>query len=126
MSWPKATDQHGKGLLGCFMSLAFVALLCYTGYQLIPLYYRANEFQSAAEREVDRAGARSLDPEVLRKSLMNLAAASQVPLEPKNLRIVKQPNQLAVEIRYFVPVNFLGYTHLTRFEFKLSSIVGSL
>lgn len=126
MSWPKASDQRGKGLLGCMLSLALMALLGYAGFQLIPLYFHANEFQTAAEREVDRAGARNADPELLRKSLMNLAAVNGIPLDAKNLRIVKTPSQLVVEIRYFMPVNLLGYAHLSRFEFKLTSIVGSL
>jgi hypothetical protein len=126
MNRPRVAGEHGKGTLGCFVSLILLAAFSYAGYLIIPVYYHANEFHSSAEREVDRVAAKYLGDALLRKNLMNIAGANQIPLEEKNIQISRVSSQLKVNITYFVPVHFPMYDHTFRFELRLSSVMGAL
>ena len=126
MNRTQAAGEHGKGNVGCLLSLILLAAFSYAVYQIVPVYYHANEFHSAAEREVDRVAAKYLDDALLRKNIMNIAAANQIPLEEKNLQIIRTPNQMVVNIKYFVPVRFPMYVHTFSFDIRLTSVMGAL
>ena len=118
--------EHGKGNLGCLFSLLLLAVFTYVCTIVIPIYYRANEFQSSTEREVDRVAARYLGDALLRKNILSVAAANQIPLEDKNLQIIRTPAQIVVNVVYFVPAQFPMYRYNFRFEFRLTKIIGAL
>jgi hypothetical protein len=93
---------------------------------IIPVYYHANEFHSAAEREVDRVAAKYLGDALLRKNIMKVSVANLIPLEDKNIQITRTSGQLVVNIKYSVPVHFPMYDYAFRFEIRLASVIGSL
>jgi hypothetical protein len=126
MHGSRSDRDKGKGNLGCLFSLLLLVAFIYTCYIIIPIYYRANEFQSATEREVDRVAAKYLGDAMLRKNIMSIAAVNQIPLEEKNLQIIRTPAQIAVNVVYFVPAQFPMYRHTFRFEFRLTKNIGAL
>ena len=126
MRGSRSDRDKGKGNLGCLFSLLLLVVFIYACYIIIPIYYRANEFQSATEREVDRVAARYLGDALLRKNIMSIAAANQIPLEEKNFQIIRTPAQIVVNVVYFVPAQFPMYRYTFRFEFRLTKIIGAL
>lgn len=112
--------------MGCLFTLVLAAVFSFIAYKVIPLYYRASEFQTGVEQEVGRTAAKFLGSETLRKNIMNLAAVYELPLKEEDVQIVRASTQLAVDVKYTVQVDFLVYQRPFNFEFRVTSVMGSL
>jgi hypothetical protein len=113
-------------MLGCIVMLVLIAVAIYLAVVLAPIYYANFSFESAVKTEVSRAGARSLDNELITRDIMDLARKEDVRIKREDISIDRYAGQIHIAVHYSVPVNFIILERDVQFDIKATSFVGSL
>jgi hypothetical protein len=108
--------QSGEGQLGCIIGLLILLAAGFVAYKMIPVKVRAS---SLRQEIVDEAKSGSLrNDKQMRANIMAKAKDLDLPLEEKNLKIIRGPGNIRVEAEYTVPVEFPGYTYNWQFQHR--------
>ena len=92
--------------------VAAVVLLGLAGFSILfaPIYFHNLELQNYVS-ELTRSGdGQSNSDEVLRTRILNKAAELGLPVKANNVLIHHSPEGVRIDVRYFVRVDFPGYT----------------
>jgi hypothetical protein len=119
-------DSEGKGVTGCFLFLAVLALAAVLGARLIPVIYSVKSFETDVKTEVSRAGAQFYADEVLLKNLLDLARRNELRIKRENIKLERFAGQVFVTIHYSTLVDFIVFERDINFDIKASSFIGRL
>ncbi len=107
-----AQQQRGEGKIGCIVTLLVIALLGAVGFKAVPVYFSNNEFLTAVENVVGRAG---ILPQATIEAQINQQAREQnIPeaLAPGAIVVTKvgdgQAGSCTVRINYTRKIDFYG------------------
>ena len=108
-------SERGQGRVGLILALLVLATGIYTGYVLIPIKVKTYEFYDRMRQEA-RFGAIKKRDEIVHERLMKKARQLGIPLDPKDLKIVRDGGNFIITARYTVPVDLTLYK--TEWEFN--------
>jgi len=122
-------DSEGKGFLGCMGAIVVLAAIIFVGIKLGPVYYSNYTFEEGLKTVVSRAGARYTPNETIVIDILELAQQNDINLTHENskdnIKIERFAGQIHINVRYYVPVDFLILRRNLKFEIKLSSFTAS-
>ena len=84
--------------------------LAIMGARLLPLYLDNMRLQSYVERITRDAENRSRPDDVLRVAVLEKAAFLGLPVKAENVRIKRSEDNMRIDVRYVVRVDFPMYT----------------
>jgi hypothetical protein len=122
-------DSEGKGFLGCIGAIVVLAAIIFVGIKLGPVYYSNYTFEEGLKTLVSRAGARYTQDEKIVTDILDLAQQNNINLTHENskdnIKIERYAGQIHINVRYFVPVDFLIMRRNLKFEIKLSTFTAA-
>jgi hypothetical protein len=119
-------DDEGKGLTGCLILIILFVVVVMLAVRLGPAYYANHNLKTDLKNEASRAGAHSLDNEMIIRDIMDMAKRNEIQLKRENITVKRFAGQIHIEVNYKVPVDFFFYRHNINFEVKASSFIGTL
>jgi hypothetical protein len=84
--------------------------LAIMGARLLPLYLDNMRLQSYVERITQDAENRTRSDDVLRVAVLEKAAFLGLPVKAENVRIKRSEDNMRIDVRYVVRVDFPMYT----------------
>ena len=84
--------------------------LAIMGARLLPLYLDNMRLQSYVERITQDAENRTRSDDVLRVAVLEKAAFLGLPVKAENVRIKRSEDNMRIDVRYVVRVDFPLYT----------------
>jgi len=107
--------ERGEGQLGCLFGLVILLVAALVAYKMIPIKVKAAEVRDAVADESKSAGTHS-DGRI-REGIVSTAKRVGLPVEKENIEIVRDSNNnITVDVKYTVPVQFPGYTYQWNFH----------
>lgn len=100
--------ERGEGQLGCVVGLIIMAAAIFIAFKLVPVKFAAADLRRTIVDEARSAG--STQDDRIRRAIMAKAEALELPLDDKDLTIVRRSDSIRIEAEYVVPVEFPGYT----------------
>ncbi len=112
---PFRTRQRGEGKVGCISALVVFAILAAIAIKIVPVFYKDNQMEDAAERKAESASGRA--EEVLLRELLEEARTIGVEqaLRPRAVQVVKRAGgdsgmgSCTVTLNYTTTVDFYGF-----------------
>jgi hypothetical protein len=89
--------------------LVLVALLAF-GAMFAPIYVANLKLQTYVEQLTRRVDTRKQPDETLRQNVLTKARQLDLPVKADNVLIIRSPEGLRIDVRYFVRVTVPGYT----------------
>jgi hypothetical protein len=118
-------NSEGKGLIGCIGAIILLAAVVFAGIKLGPIYYSNLLFEEDIKNVTSRAGTHGLTNEAIIEDILELARKNDINLTKKdaseNIKIDRYAGLVHIEVRYFVPVDFLIMKKTLEFQVKASS-----
>ena len=93
--------------------VAAAAVLCALlgfGVLFAPVYGGNLKLQTYVAEITHRVDSRTQADEVLRQGVLNKARELDLPVKADNVHIIRSPEGLRIDVRYFVRVTLPGYT----------------
>jgi hypothetical protein len=91
-------------------ALAILAGLFFFLALFTPIYIRNLKLQSFVSDTAHRVENQTKPDGVLRAMVLEKAQQLQLPVTDGNVQISRSPEGMHIDVRYFVPVSFPGYT----------------
>ena len=91
-------------------ALAVLAALLGFGVLFTPIYLDNLKLQSFVAELKRRAESQGQTDDALRQTVLTRAIQLDLPVKPDNVHIDRRPDELRIDVRYFVRVNLPGYT----------------
>ena len=89
--------------------LVLAALLGF-GVLFTPIYAANLKLQTYVEEITRRVDSQNQPDEALRQNVLNKARQLNLPVKADNVHIIRSPEGLRIDVRYFVRVTAPGYT----------------
>ncbi len=89
--------------------IVLAGLVFFTG-RFAPIYFHNQELQSFVSATAHRVENRTLADEVLRGRVLDKARQLNLPVTEDNVQIIRAPEGMRIDVRYFVRVDLPGYT----------------
>jgi hypothetical protein len=115
---PRRRSERGEGNLGCILWVAALAIVTLIAWKAIPVKIQSTEFYDYMD-ELAKFSAANTPPDQIAKMLMDRAHQLGIPLEKKDVRVERNGDRIFMELDYFVPLEFPGYTYQWHFHQKL-------
>jgi hypothetical protein len=106
--------QSGEGRLGCIVGLLIFAAAVLVAYKMIPVKVKAADLRDTITSESRAAGSRT-DAAIL-NNILYKAKELNLPVGKEDIEIRRGGQAMRIRVKYTVPVEFPGYTHLWKFE----------
>ncbi len=106
--------DFGKGTLKAIFTLAFLAGLAYSAFQILPVYIHNYDLQNYIRDLAVRASVNRVPAEAIRKDVVDHARDLDLPIGPGDVK-VSAGNKVTIELDYSVPVDLKVYTLNLRF-----------
>ena len=106
--------ERGEGRLGCLVGLVLLAIAGLVAYRMIPVKVRAAELRDTAYDEAKSAGQHN-DKQIL-EAILYKAKELELPVDESNVKVLRSPNHIRVDLKYTVPIEFPGYTYNWNFD----------
>ena len=99
-------------------SLGLLAVLIYSGWQLIPPYFYHYQFQDAIDNEARISSySNSRTEDDIKNSVLKKAQDLEIPLTPEEVQVQRLPNNVIyIETHYSVHVDLPGYPVDLKFQ----------
>ncbi len=91
-------------------ALVVMAGLAFFAIRLTPIYVRDRQLQSFVADVAAQPGTPAKPDEALRAQVLEKARALDLPVKPGDVKIVRSPDGLRIDVRYIVRVTVPGYT----------------
>lgn len=91
-------------------ALAVLAALLGFGIVFAPIYVDNLKLQGFVAEITRRADSKTQNDDALRQTVLTKAIELDLPVKADNVQINRSPDGLRIDVRYFVRVNFPGYT----------------
>ena len=75
-----------------------------------PIYVRNLQLQNYVADIAARSDSKSKSDDLLRTWVLDKARDLDLPVKPDNVRVMRLPDSLRIDVRYIVRVTFPGYT----------------
>jgi hypothetical protein len=89
--------------------LVLAALLGF-GAMFAPIYAGNLKLQTYVEEITRRVDSQNQSDEILRQDVLHKARELNLPVKAENVHIIRSPDGLRIDVRYFVRVTLPGYT----------------
>jgi hypothetical protein len=107
-------SERGEGQFGCLLGLVFLLLAGLIAYRMIPIKVKAAELRDTIVDESKSAGQHGKDQ--IEAAIVDKAERLGLPVTKKNIDIEKRANEIRIDVKYTVPVDFPGYTFKWKFH----------
>ena len=87
-----------------------LAVLLGFGVMFAPIYVDNLKLQTYVEEITRRVDSQNQPDEALRQNVLNKARELDLPVNAENVHIIRSPEGLRIDVRYFVRVTVPGYT----------------
>ena len=92
-----------------------VAILVLAGMAFLlavftPIYFRNIQLQNYVSGVTHTVGSESKSDDLLRDSVLTKARQLNLPITEDNVHIMRSPDGMRIDVRYFVRVDLPGYT----------------
>ena len=91
-------------------AVAVLAALLGFGAMFAPIYLDNLKLQTFVAEITRRVDSKDQPDEALRQNVLNKARELDLPVKADNVHIIRSPESLRIDVRYFVRVNLPGYT----------------
>jgi hypothetical protein len=91
-------------------AVLILIILAIMGARLLPLYLDNMRLQSYVERITQDAENRTRPDDMLRVAVLEKAALLGLPVKAENVRIKRSEDNMRIDVRYVVRVDFPMYT----------------
>jgi hypothetical protein len=91
-------------------AVAVLAALLGFGVMFAPIYAGNLKLQTYVAEITHQVDSRKQPDAVLRQNVLNKARELDLPVKADNVQIIRSPEALRIDVRYFVRVSFPGYT----------------
>ena len=91
-------------------AVAVLAALLGFGVMFAPIYAGNLKLQTYVAEITHRVDIQNQPDEALRQDVLNKARELNLPVKADNVQIIRSPEGLRIDVRYFVRVSFPGYT----------------
>ena len=94
------------------IALAMVVLgaMAFLLASFAPIYFRNLELQNYVSDVTHSVAAREQSDDLLRTKVLTRARQLNLPVEEDNVHVVHSSDGMRIDVRYFVRVDFPGYT----------------
>jgi hypothetical protein len=75
-----------------------------------PIYLRNMKLQNFVSDTAHRVENQTVSDEAVRSMVLQKAQELRLPVTDDNVHIIRSPGGMHIDVRYFVPVSFPGYT----------------
>jgi len=106
--------ERGEGQFGCLVGLALLVIAGLVAYRMIPIKVKAAELRDTISDEAKSAGNR--DNRTIERTILDKAQRLELPVKKSGITIRRRANEIAVDVKYTVPVEFPGYTYKWKFH----------
>ena len=110
----RLNPRHGQGKLGCILWLLVLLAVIGIAAKLIPVKIRSAELYDYMEEQALFAGRTGT--EALKRRILDRAKDLDIPLDKKNLSVVRRGGRIQLRATYTIPVELPGYTYNWDFE----------
>jgi hypothetical protein len=91
-------------------AVAVVAVLLGFGAMFAPIYLGNLKLQTYVAEITRRVDSKNQPDDALRQNVLNKARELDLPVKADNVQIIRSPEGLRIDVRYFVRVTIPGYT----------------
>jgi hypothetical protein len=91
-------------------AVAVLAALLGFGAMFAPIYAGNLKLQNYVAEITHRVDSQNQPDETLRQNVLNKARELDLPVKADNVQIMRSPEGLRIDVRYFVRVTVPGYT----------------
>jgi uncharacterized protein involved in exopolysaccharide biosynthesis len=91
-------------------AVAVLAALLGFGALFTPIYVHNLKLQTYVAEMTRRVETRNQPDEALRQNVLDKARELDLPVKADNVHIIRSPEGLRIDVRYFVRVTIPGYT----------------
>ncbi len=113
--------QGGEGKLKNIILLVVVVGGIYAAVQIVPPYINNYELQDAMVTEARFATAQRIPPEDVREKVWAKIQELKIPARREDISVRLSGKDLAIEVRYSVPVELPGYKFDLKFNTRADS-----
>jgi len=106
---PRTRRQSGEGQFGCIIGLILLLIAIFVAYKMIPIKVKAAELRQTVSDEAKSAGTH--DDDHIRAAILNDARKNDLPVEEKDISIIRKNSEITVDVQYVVPIDFPGFTY---------------
>jgi hypothetical protein len=111
----RRNGNKGEGRIGLVIAIAIVGTAAFLGLKIIPVRVAAYEFKDVLREEARYGAVRNSDSEV-HKRIMTRASELDIPLEKKNLKVVRHTRDIVITAKYEHPIDLKVTTYVFKFE----------
>jgi len=112
----KRRRERGEGQFGCLVGLAILAIAGLVAYRMIPIKVKAAELRDVVIDEAKAAG--NHNNKHIERAIVAKAESLNLPLKKTGVKIDRKANEIKVDVKYTVPVEFPGFTYQWKFHHK--------
>jgi hypothetical protein len=117
----KATDMRGDSKLGCLIWLAIFIAVLFVGYKFGAAQWAFFSFREELhDLAKSAARERSLDQGVYQKEIIRHAENLGITLDPEDITITETDNEVTIEVYWYAPLEFPGYTYYKEYAVTAS------
>jgi hypothetical protein len=91
-------------------AVAVLAALLGFGAMFTPIYLGNLKLQTYVAEITRRVDSKNQPDDALRQNVLNKARELDLPVKADNVQIIRSPEGLRIDVRYFVRVTIPGYT----------------
>lgn len=106
--------ERGEGQFGCLVGLALLVIAGLVAYRMIPIKVKAAELRDTVIDEAKAAG--NSDNRHIERVILDKAERLELPLKKSGVKINRKANEIRVDVKYTVPVQFPGFTYQWKFH----------
>lgn len=110
------SHERGDGKLGLFVMLVLLAIVIFVLVKLIPARVNAYEYKDFIEI-YSRTESWNHSPEQTKKDLLEKAISLKLNVDEKNIIVNRQGSNIAISVKFDVPVDLKVYTWVLHYEF---------
>ncbi len=105
----RMTDA-GAGRLKAFLSIAFLLIVIFVGFKVIPVYVNDYELDDYVRQQTPFWLTQRARPESIQKYVLDKAQELSLPVTADNVKVEAPGSFVNVSVDYTVPVDLLVYT----------------
>jgi predicted membrane protein len=102
-------SERGEGNFGCIVGLIFIVLAVFVAYKVIPAKANNAELKQVIVDEAKSAGTHN--DGVIKEAILRKARDNSLPVTEDDVKIVRNNNEITVDVEYTMPIAFPGYTY---------------
>jgi len=111
--------QRGEGNLGCILWAVVFVVVAYVAWTMVPIKIASAQLSDFMEDQARFAEGRT--PEQIKKSILGKARELELPVDPKNVTVLKKGDYIEMDAEYTVPVEFAGgYVYEWHFQHHIN------